>query len=246
MDVYRYAWVAEAAKEIEKVLTVMSQHYLEWSERETECSILSCLVRVDSAEQFQKKIKALVDAMDNHFECIKYCLKYYLLSTIRVLELKFPMTPAGIAAVQGRDYPALENACQDFWNSKLSIIVTMTNRAKSILPEIPSDRARVERLDKTLPGYQRLYQEVVMSCNAPVDKMEEAEFKLEFHELMVDVKALLHGRAPRFTWHVGFPDPETWHIRGSVFAYFFLTIDISLNISSDWGTDLRYKVKARV
>lgn len=201
---YRYTWVADAANEIEKVSTVMGQHYLEWSERETECSILTCLARVDSAEEYSEKISTLFDAMGNHFECIKYILKFYLLSRIRVLELKFPMTPAaaaGIAALDqgGREYPALETTCLDFWNSKLSIIREMTNRAKAVLPEIPKDRARVERLDKTtLPGYQRQYEEVVISCNAPVDKKEDADFKQELEEMMVDVKALLQGRAPRF------------------------------------------------
>ncbi len=190
-------WLIEAAREIEKILRVMGGHYIEWSQLETECSVLSCLARVDSTEEFQSRIAALFRIMDHHIDSIQYYLTYYLINTIRAIEIRFPMTPAGKAAVQGRKYPTLEATCLNYWNSKESIARGITNRAKDILPEIPADRARVERLDKTLPGYRRQYEEVVMLCNAPVDKREDAEFKQEFKELMEEVKTLMQDRAPR-------------------------------------------------
>lgn len=191
--------LAEAGKEIEKILRVMGGHYIEWSNLETECSFLSCLARVDSAEDFQNQIIALFRIMDHHIDSIQYYLTYYLMSTIRAIEINFPMTSAGTAAVQDRNsgYPTLEATCLNYWNSKTSNARAMTNRAKDVLPDIPDDRARVERLDKIVPGYQRRYEDVVMMCNAPVDKRDNAEFKQEFKQLMEEVTARIQGRAPR-------------------------------------------------
>lgn len=195
MSRYEVTWLAEAAREVEKILRVMGGHYIEWSTLETECSVLTCLARVDSAEDFQSRTTALFRIMDHHIDCIQYYQTYYLLNTIQAIETKFPMTPAGTAAAQGRRYPTLEATCLNYWNSKRSIARAITNRTKKVLPAIPADRARVERLDVTLPGYQRQYDEVLMFCNAPVDKRDNAEFKREFKELMEEVKALMQGRA---------------------------------------------------
>lgn len=194
---YEVTWLAEAAREVENILRVMGGHYIEWSKLETECSVLTCLDRVDSTENFQTRITAVFRIMDHHIDCIQYYQTHYLLNTIRTIETKFPMTPAGTAAAQGRRYPTLEATCLNYWNSKKSIACAITNRAKIILPEIPTDRALVERLDMALPGYQRQYEEVLMFYNAPVDKRDNAEFKREFQELMEEVTALMQGRAPR-------------------------------------------------
>lgn len=193
------AWLAEAAREIEKMLEVMGGHYIEWSNLETECSFLTCLARVDSAEDFQSKITALFSIMDHHIDSIHHYLTYYLISTIRAIEERFPMTPpAGTAAaVQDPEYLTLEAACICYWNSRGSNARALTDRAKDVLTDLPADRARVERLDKTLPGYKRRYQEVVMLCNAPVDKRDNAEFKLELKQMIEDVKAQILGRAAR-------------------------------------------------
>lgn len=197
------SWLLEAARETEKILRVMGGHYIEWSKLETDCSVLTCLPRVDSAEEFQRNITILFRLMDHHIDSMQYYLTYYLINTIRAIEIRFPMTPAGKAAAQGRKYPTLEATCLNYWDSEMGIARAITNRAKYVLPEVPDDRARVERLEKTLPGYQRQYSEIVMLCNAPVDKRENAEFKEEFKELLEEVKALMQGRAPRAR-HVGF------------------------------------------
>lgn len=197
------AWLADAAREIEKILRAMGDHYIEWSNLDTECSFITCLARVDSAEDFRSQIKVLFGIMDHHIDSIQDYLTNYLISTIRAIEINFPITsPAGAgtaaaaAAVQDEDeYPSLEAMCLGYWNSKMSTARALTNRAKGVLKDLPADRARLERLDRTMPGYRRQYEEVVMLSNAPVDKKGNVEFKLELKELMEVVKAMIEEHA---------------------------------------------------
>lgn len=201
------AWLADAAREIEKVLRAMGDHYIEWSNLDTECSFISCLARVDSAKDFHSQITVLFGIMDHHIDSIQDYLTNYLISTIRTIEINFPITnPAGAgagtaaAAAQDEDeYPSLEAMCLGYWNSKISTARALTNKAKGVLKDLPADRARLERLDRTMPGYRLKYEQVVILCNAPVDKKGNVEFKLELKELMEIVKAMIEEHALVYT-----------------------------------------------
>ena len=193
---YEVKTLAGAAKEVERILNTLCGHYLGWSKLETECSALTSLVRIGSAQNFHRKLADLLRIMDRHIELIDENLIYHLLNITRTIDIKFPMTPAGTAAVRGRKYPTLGAICQYWYGRKFSARA-VTDMAKEVLPEIPAHRARVEQLDKTIPGFQHEIDQYTIWDNAPLDKWEDAEFRRDFKELMEDANALMQGRAPR-------------------------------------------------
>lgn len=196
MPRYEVTTLAEAAKEVERMLNIICGHYIEWSNLESECSAFTSLPRVKSVEEFHSRLAVLFRIMDHHIERISHNLNYQLLNTIGSIEFKFPMTIAGTAAVQSRTYPTL-GAIGQYWNAKKCSARIVTDMAKEVLPEIPANRALVEQLDKTMPGYQHQHEQFLMWDNAPVETWGNAEFKREFKEQMEDVRALMQGRAPR-------------------------------------------------
>lgn len=192
---YEVKTLAGAAIEVERMLKIMGGYYIGWSKLETECSALTYLVRVDSVERFHSKLTVLFRIMDRLIDLIEHNLIYHLLNTIRSIDIKFPMTAAETAAVQWRKYPTME-AIHSYWIAKIFRARLITVMAKEVLPEIPADLARVEQLNKTVPGFWRERQQYLLWDNAP-ETRGNVDFKWEFRELVEDVNALIQGRAPR-------------------------------------------------
>lgn len=191
MRPYEEKTLAGAAEEVEKILNTMCGHFLGWSKLETECSHLTSLDRVDSAQNFQKKLDGFLRSMDRYIQLIQENL-----NSLKIIDRKLPMTDAGKAAARGRKYPTMGAICQ-FWDKKIISACALTDMAREVLREIPDHLARVEQLDKAMPGFQHAIHQYSIWNNAPVEKWDDKDFRQDFKDLMQDVKALMQGSAPR-------------------------------------------------